>query len=87
MRKRISYAFTVVTLLTYTHLLSGEYINKSYDQDKIIEKNGDYTFISGPSYMTLHSDHRFTFSPMGVSGRTIDGWWKSNGKAYVIVGN
>lgn len=67
-------------------LYSSDYLEKSYEQDKAIEKNGDYSFSTGPSFMTLHSNHRFSYKPHGMSGRTIEGWWKYDGSHYVIVG-
>jgi len=72
--------------LICTQLYSSDFLEKAFKQDETIEKNGDYSFSTGPSFMTLHSDHRFSYQPHGVSGRTIEGWWKYDGSHYVIVG-
>ena len=65
---------------------SQDFLDQHFEEDGIIENFGDFSFSTGASIITLHADHSFSYSPAGVSGRMIQGWWKYNGSFYVIVG-
>jgi hypothetical protein len=52
---------------------------------EMIQQIGAFSFTDGSSIFTFHSDHLFTLTPSGMSGRSVTGFWSLDSDGMFLV--
>lgn len=72
----------LILIIFFPHVANGENYSSALD---IIKKEGQFVFTDGSSYYRFSSDGAFDSGPLSISGRTINGKWKSDGDYKFII--